>query len=173
MSSAAHHFGRVEFWIFVLIFSHFPRLPKTINIRYSKFKIRYIKIKKLPRTFRSLKFDPKLANILLNLKFWFSRPLKRLMKWLHRLPSRCGLTTVVKSISRNKSSQMMSKAKILFLRIRSPIMKQSTLSSQTLQCRQWLEFYQAWTKWTINSYISITDKYFSLLEYTLLWSQIK
>ena len=54
MSSAAHRFGRVEFWIFVLIFFHSACLQKTTtNICYSKFKTQLsqnVQIDELPRT---------------------------------------------------------------------------------------------------------------------------
>ena len=57
MSSAAHHLERVKYWTFVFIFFQCACQPKTaINIR------RFVQIKELPRTFRSLKFDPKSAN---------------------------------------------------------------------------------------------------------------
>ena len=51
MSSAAHRFGRVEFWILIIWFDFFPlRLPAANNNKYSIFKIWHVQIAELPRT---------------------------------------------------------------------------------------------------------------------------
>ena len=53
MSSAAYQFGRIKFWMFVLIFSS-AHLSVENNNKYSIFKIQAVQINELPRTLEKI-----------------------------------------------------------------------------------------------------------------------